>query len=334
MNRIAPKVTNFDPNGNVTFAENVTINSLSGTGDRMVVSNSEGILSTQAIPGGGGGGGTGTVTSVSLTAPTGFSVNGSPITTSGTLGLTFASGYSLPTTAKQSNWDDSYTFVSNFPTVSGNGGKFLTTDGEVLSWGVVTASVSDGDKGDIVVSESGTSWNLDTGVVDIANLSATGTPSSSTYLRGDNTWATVSGGGGGGGYTLQAAAISTANFTWADNATYYFGIAHTFQLASVQGRGEIFIPKTGTIKKVFVYASFSTAGSAESWTMSVLVNGTSATTIQSISVNTATRSWSNTNMSVSVTEGDHIEIRSSNPNWATNPASSAGYGINAVIYIE
>jgi len=33
------------------------------------------------------------------------------------------------------------------------------------------------------------------GSVDIAMLSATGTPSSSTYLRGDNTWATIAGGG-------------------------------------------------------------------------------------------------------------------------------------------
>lgn len=51
---------------------------------------------------------TGTVTSVGLSAPTGFSVSGSPVTTSGTLTLGFASGYSLPTTAKQSNWDTAY----------------------------------------------------------------------------------------------------------------------------------------------------------------------------------------------------------------------------------
>ena len=51
----------------------------------------------------------GTVTSVALSAPTGFSVTGSPVTTSGTLALAFAAGYSLPTTAKQSNWDDAYT---------------------------------------------------------------------------------------------------------------------------------------------------------------------------------------------------------------------------------
>ena len=78
--------------------------------------------------------GTGTVTSVGLSAPTGFSVTGSPVTSSGTLALAFASGYSLPTTIKQSNWDDAYTFVAAFPTQTGNSGKYLTTDGSVLSW--------------------------------------------------------------------------------------------------------------------------------------------------------------------------------------------------------
>lgn len=50
----------------------------------------------------------GTVTSVGLSAPTGFSVSGSPVTGSGTLALTFASGYSIPTTAKQGQWDQAY----------------------------------------------------------------------------------------------------------------------------------------------------------------------------------------------------------------------------------
>ena len=58
---------------------------------------------------GGGGGGTGTVTSVAMTVPTGFSISGSPITAAGTLALSFASGYSLPTTAKQSDWDTAFT---------------------------------------------------------------------------------------------------------------------------------------------------------------------------------------------------------------------------------
>ena len=45
------------------------------------------------------------VTSVAMTVPTGLSVSGSPITSTGTLALTFTSGYSIPTTAKQGNWD-------------------------------------------------------------------------------------------------------------------------------------------------------------------------------------------------------------------------------------
>jgi hypothetical protein len=51
---------------------------------------------------------TGTVTSVAATVPTGFAISGSPVTSSGTLALTFAAGYSLPTTAKQTNWDTAY----------------------------------------------------------------------------------------------------------------------------------------------------------------------------------------------------------------------------------
>ncbi|MFZ9738684.1 MAG: DUF2793 domain-containing protein [Prochlorotrichaceae cyanobacterium] len=45
------------------------------------------------------------VSSVGLSAPTGFAVTGSPITTNGTIALAFAAGYSLPTTAKQNQWD-------------------------------------------------------------------------------------------------------------------------------------------------------------------------------------------------------------------------------------
>jgi hypothetical protein len=56
-----------------------------------------------------GSAGSGSVTSVDMTVPTGLAVSGNPITTSGTLALTLASGYSIPTTAKQTEWDTAYT---------------------------------------------------------------------------------------------------------------------------------------------------------------------------------------------------------------------------------
>jgi hypothetical protein len=78
----------------------------SGTGAPVVLTLSglsivNGVLTVTAS-------GSGTVTSVGLSAPTGFSVASTPITTSGTLALTFAAGYSLPTTAKQTEWDTAY----------------------------------------------------------------------------------------------------------------------------------------------------------------------------------------------------------------------------------
>jgi hypothetical protein len=62
------------------------------------------------------GAGSGTVTSVALSAPTGFTVSGSPVTTSGTLALAFTTGYGIP------------------PLMTGNSGKFLTTNGTTMSW--------------------------------------------------------------------------------------------------------------------------------------------------------------------------------------------------------
>lgn len=47
----------------------------------------------------------GTVTSVGLTLPTGLTCAINTITTSGTFAVAFASGYSIPTTTKQSSWD-------------------------------------------------------------------------------------------------------------------------------------------------------------------------------------------------------------------------------------
>ena len=49
------------------------------------------------------------VTSVGLSVPTGLSVANSPVTTTGTIALTYAAGYAIPTTVKQAEWDTAYT---------------------------------------------------------------------------------------------------------------------------------------------------------------------------------------------------------------------------------
>jgi hypothetical protein len=46
------------------------------------------------------------------------------------------------TAANICNWDNAYTWVSNFPTQTGNSGKFLTTNGSNLLWANIVSGVS------------------------------------------------------------------------------------------------------------------------------------------------------------------------------------------------
>lgn len=83
----------------------------------------------------------GTVTSVDLSVPTGFAITGNPITSSGTLALAFATGYSLPTNASQTNWDAAYNDKINSASVTGTTTKTLTLTQQ--DGGTITASWTD-----------------------------------------------------------------------------------------------------------------------------------------------------------------------------------------------
>ena len=79
-------------------------------------------------------------------------------------------------------------------------------------------AVSDGDKGDITVSNSGATWNIDANTIGTTELSATGTTNSSTYLRGDNTWQPTSDLGVTDG-NKGAIVVSQSGATWTLDAT-------------------------------------------------------------------------------------------------------------------
>ncbi|MHB1162905.1 MAG: immunoglobulin-like domain-containing protein [Minisyncoccota bacterium] len=75
---------------------------------QLLLGNSVGGYDLVATSSLGLGGSAGTVTSVALSAPTGLTVTGSPITTSGTLALSLTSGYNIPLTASTTNWNTAY----------------------------------------------------------------------------------------------------------------------------------------------------------------------------------------------------------------------------------
>jgi hypothetical protein len=88
------------------------------------------------------GAGSGTVTSVGLTVPNGFSVANSPITGSGTLALTFATGYSLPTTAKQGQWDQAYADLGQARPPSSHKASHATGGADALTPGDIGAAAA------------------------------------------------------------------------------------------------------------------------------------------------------------------------------------------------
>lgn len=101
---VTGKPTTFPPSAHAHPEKQDTL--VSGTNIKTI--NGSSILGSGDLVVAGGGGGSGTVTSVSTTVPTGFAVAGSPITTSGTIAITYAAGYSVPTNTSQASWDTAF----------------------------------------------------------------------------------------------------------------------------------------------------------------------------------------------------------------------------------
>ena len=130
------------------------------------------------------------------------------------------------------------------------------------------------------------------------------------------------------GYCLYVGYIESPNV---DGLTYYFGNSQT-EITTTPNIRRVYIPKAGTIRvaQIFSYA-MGVAGSSEAWTFNIRLNNNLNTLIQTVSLATAGRLFSNDTLNISVVFGDYIEIQMICPIWATNPTKVVS---NGHIYIE
>lgn len=120
---------------------------------------------------------TGTVTSVSMTVPTGLSITGSPITTTGSLDITLAAGYSIPTTASQTNWDTAYSDrnkwdggATGLVAATGRTSLGLVIGTNVQAWDGALDAISSITANGVLVKTGANTWATKTGI-DLTTLS-------------------------------------------------------------------------------------------------------------------------------------------------------------------
>jgi len=110
----------IDTRVNKAFVDalNVDADTLDGNDSTAFATSSQGALADSALQSGDNiseltndanySTTTGTVTSVAASVPTGLTVSGSPVTTTGTIAIAYDTGYAIPTTAKQTQWNTAY----------------------------------------------------------------------------------------------------------------------------------------------------------------------------------------------------------------------------------
>jgi hypothetical protein len=120
-----------------------------------------------------------------------------------------------------------------------------------------------------------------------------------------------------GGYHLPLFYFNAG--TPADATTYF--ISPTGGLVATAANYKLRIPRAGVIRRVYIDGNCTT-GTSETSTISIRLNDTTDTTIVStLAFNASPFAFSNTSMSVTVAQGDFINVKWVSPSWVSNPTN-------------
>jgi hypothetical protein len=129
-------------------------------------------------------------------------------------------------------------------------------------------------------------------------------------------------------YTINVQALTSSP---ADNAVNYFGMKPS-AFTTTAGQNKIYFRKAGNITGAEIYTYSGTAGTNQTFNVSIYKNGDKQVSkgfIADQAVATNQRIFSNRSLSVPIINGDYIELAFQNPNWVTNPLTTITGG-----YIE